>query len=191
MARPKAFNRQDALGQAMEVFWTRGYEATTMTDLRKAMGIGRQSLYDTFGDKDTLFAEALDRYIAFNDGNVAATLDTEEPLEGLRALFSGRVRMLAKGFRRGCLMFNTCVEVSPHDTEVASRIESGLGTMSDAIAKSLERAKSEGLIPKGLDTQTTAAFLTTQIAGMAVMAKNGASEETLQAVADLALGILA
>jgi len=63
MARPKEFDQAAALETAMEVFWTRGYEATTMGDLRKAIGIGRQSLYDTFGDKEQLFAAALDQHL--------------------------------------------------------------------------------------------------------------------------------
>lgn len=190
MARPKEFDRQNALGKAMEVFWTQGYEATSMTDLRLAMGIGRQSLYDTFGDKETLFTEALDRYISFNDGSVTALLGNADPIAGIRAFFDARVRLLSSGFRRGCLMFNSCVEVSPHDSAVASRIHSGLGTMQQSLEKALRRAAEKDQIPGDAKVGDLAAFLTTQVAGMAVMAKNQSSAEELQAVADLAVAAL-
>ena len=190
MARPKEFNRQEVLDKAIEVFWTYGYEPTTMTGLRRAMGLGRQSLYDTFGDKKQLFAEALARYVSFNDGNVAALLDNEDGIAGIRAVLEARVRMLSSGARRGCLMINTCAELALHDEEVASQIQSGLATMQRGFEAALNRASEQGQISPDANVSDLAVFLNTQIAGMAVMAKNKASQQQLEAVADQALRAL-
>jgi len=184
MARTKEFDRQTVLGEAMEVFWTRGYEATSMTFLRLAMGLSRQSLYDTFGDKKQLFAEALARYVNFNDGQVAALLENEDALEGIRSFLQARVRMLSADQRRGCLMINTCVELSLHDDEVASQISSGMAAMQAGFETALKSAKRKGQISKKKDVSELAVFLTSQVAGMAVMAKNKASKKQLQAIAD-------
>lgn len=190
MARPKEFDRQIALDKAMSLFWTQGYEATTMTDLRKAMGIGRQSLYDTFGDKTQLFAEVLDQYVSRNDANVSELLDSDLGLAGIRSFLNARVRMLSSGVRRGCLMMNTCVERSPHDPVVASKIQVGLATMQQGFETALTQAVQEGQLPPEADVSTAAGFLTTQVAGMVVMAKNNATKQQLQAVADLAMRAL-
>ncbi len=190
MARPKEFDRQTALGAAMEVFWARGYEATTMTALRRAMGIGRQSLYDTFGDKKQIFAEALDRYVRRNREDVAAHLNAEVGLDGIRAFFEGRVRMLSSGARHGCLMINTAVELGPHDAKAAAKVESGLDDMRAGFAAALQSAIDDGDVPAATNVADLAAFLTSQIAGMVVMAKNGASEDDLRAIAHQALRAL-
>lgn len=190
MARPKEFDRQTALDKAMNLFWLRGYEATTMTDLRRAMGIGRQSLYDTFGDKKQLFSEVLDQYVSFNDANVAEMLTNDLGIAGIRSFLDARVRMLSSGVRRGCLMMNTCVELVPHDPAVASKIQAGLITMQEGFEAALRGAIQQGQLAKNADVSNLAVFLTSQVAGMVVMAKNHASREQLQAVADLTLEAL-
>lgn len=187
MARPKEFDRQAALNQAMELFWTQGYEATTMTDLRHAMGIGRQSLYDTFGDKDQLFAEVLEQYIGFSDADVAKWLNHENGISGIRSFFDARVRLLSSGTRRGCLMINTCVELAVHDKTVASQIRQGLATLQKGFEAALTGALEQGELARDSDVSDLAIFLTSQIAGMVVVAKNNASRKQLQAIADLAL----
>ena len=134
MTRPKEFNEQEALAKAMEVFWTYGYEATTMTYLRGAMGIGRQSLYDTFGDKEALFAAALDQYIAFSNGDIAALLGDEKDngIDAIRAFLNARAVVLSEGVRRGCLIMNTCVELSAHEVDVAARVDGGMSALQSS-----------------------------------------------------------
>lgn len=190
MARPKEFNRQAALDKAMHLFWTRGYEAVTMTDLRKTMGIGRQSLYDTFGDKKQLFAEVLDQYVHLNDADVAERLDKDQGIVGIQRFLNARVRMLSSGVRRGCLMMNTCVELSPHNPAIASKIQAGLATMQKGFEAALTQAIQQGQLAPDADVNSLAGFLTTQVAGMVIMAKNNASQQHLQAVADLAVRAL-
>lgn len=190
MARPKEFDRQHALDQAMELFWLRGYEATTMTDLRIAMGIGRQSLYDTFGDKDQLFQEVLARYVGFNDADIAKWLGKENGLSGIRSFFDARVHSLSSGVRKGCLMINTCVELSLHHESVSSQIRKGLENLRKGFETALSGAKLQGQLSTEVAVADLACFLTSQISGMVVMAKNKVSRKQLRAIADHALRTL-
>ncbi|MEM7183898.1 MAG: TetR/AcrR family transcriptional regulator [Spirochaetota bacterium] len=190
MARRKEFDRRQALEKAMEVFWSRGYEATTMTDLRLAMGIGRQSLYDTFGDKDKLFAEALASYTKLNDENVKDVLKEQDGIKAVRTLLEARVKMLSSGHRRGCLMMNSCVELALHDEAVANQLKKGLATMHREIERALARALEQETLPKKVSIAETADFVLAQIAGMVVLSKTGASHKQLQNVADKAMAAI-
>ncbi|MEM7417792.1 MAG: TetR/AcrR family transcriptional regulator [Gemmatimonadota bacterium] len=190
MPRPREFDRDDVLLTAMEVFWTHGYEATTMTQLRHAMGLGRQSLYDTFGDKDALFNEALGRYISLNDADVDAHLGKNQGLDGIRRLFDARIDMLSSGARRGCLMMNSCVEVSPHNPDVAQRLRSGLKRMERGFASALDQAVAEGTVTPSTDVDALAFYLTAQIGALVVMAKNGATKGELTQLSTQALSVL-
>jgi len=190
MARPKEFNRDEALTKAVEVFWAKGFEATTMTDLRKAMGIGRQSLYDTFGDKNELFAEVLQRYGKMNQGFLAAVLDGRG-LDGVRDYLSSTVQALAyKPECRGCLTMNTCVDRAPHDPAVAELTQRNLADVRAALEGALGRAVERGEVSADLDVAQSAAFLTNQVAGMAVLGKSGATADDLTSTVTMALNAL-
>ncbi len=188
MARPKAFDRDQALQQALQIFWAQGYEATTMTDLRKGMGIGRQSLYDTFGDKRQLFDEALRFYVGMNDQVLASTLSEDAGLEGIRTHLHNMIRgLVGPSPRTGCLMMNTCVELSAREPEVAALTEHGLGALRTAFETALRGARSRGEVAANANLPVLAAFLTNQLAGFGVLAKSGASEQELLGIADVAM----
>src|SRR5919106_1334524 len=108
MARHKEFDRDEALHRAMEVFWSRGYEAASVGDLVKHMGINRQSLYDTFGDKHALYLAALDRYPEVEGRKMFELLERPGSVKrALRNLFEGVVACaLGEGERRGCFVGN-------------------------------------------------------------------------------------
>ncbi|MDF2694591.1 MAG: Transcriptional regulatory protein [Labilithrix sp.] len=107
MARQKEFDRDDALGRALQVFWDKGYEATSTDDLLKAMGIGRQSMYDTFGDKHRLFIEALERYNAESSAALAERLSAgESPLTALESALFAIADESAASRARGCMGVN-------------------------------------------------------------------------------------
>jgi len=109
MARQKEFNREEVLHKAMEVFWTRGYEGASIQDLVKHMGINRQSIYDTFGDKHSLFLQSLDRYREIQAPKVFAVLERPGSVkENLRQLFEEVIaRALSAEGRRGCFVGNS------------------------------------------------------------------------------------
>ena len=121
MARAKEFDREAVLDRAMELFWSQGYEATSLQALLEHMQIGRQSLYDTFGDKRQLFLEALDRYGKVHIDKMLDRLnETNASLESIREYFADFVRFYSSPrTRRGCLVANSTLELVPHDEEVA------------------------------------------------------------------------
>src|SRR3977135_2157179 len=114
MARHKEFDRAEALHKAMEVFWSRGYEAASIQDLIKHMGINRQSLYDTFGDKHALYLQALDRYREIESRKLLDLLERCGSVKrALRRLFARVVEgSLCAGERRGCFLGNAMSELA-------------------------------------------------------------------------------
>jgi TetR/AcrR family transcriptional repressor of nem operon len=191
MARPREFIRTEALQKAIEVFWTHGYDATSMTDLQKGLGIGRQSLYNTFGDKHQLFHEALDHYVSMSEADFACRFDDEAGIEVIREHFRLSVQQLTAGEpRRGCLIMNTGIERAPHDAHAASLVERGLGCMHRSFSRALHNARDRGEIAGEMDVESVAAALTAQNAGLAVMGRSGASAELLLRSANAMLDAL-
>ncbi len=191
MPRPQEFETADVLDRAMELFWARGYEATSLQDLVDHMGIGRQSLYNTFGDKRSLFLAALDRYVETSCQDMMKRL--EHPEAGLDALhqhFQDHVLNCTKpGPRRACLIANTAMELAPHDDEIAKwvkgRLESMVAAFQNAVANAVESGDLEVESPRA-----TAYYLMTTTLGLGVLAKGGASKRVLRDTADIALSAL-
>ena len=119
IGRPTEFDRQEALEKSMELFWRNGYEATSLGALIEEMGIGRQSLYNTFGDKHSLFIEAAKHYINCNGQYLLDAFEASgSPLGNIRKAMEQTVDFLTSGECRGCLVTNSIVELAPHDDEV-------------------------------------------------------------------------
>lgn len=189
MARPKEFDREAALDMAMDLFWTHGYEATSMSDLQRAMGIGRQSLYDTFGDKRQVFQEALKRYLEGMAEYSGALLGREDGLAAIGAYFDALVRDKTTGtLRRACLMFNTCAELAPHDPEIRKQVRKGVIALQKRFELALGRAQEQGTLSLTADARSLAIFLTTQAGGIVLLSKGGSSRNELRAAANTALG---
>ncbi|MEL6350088.1 MAG: TetR/AcrR family transcriptional regulator [Myxococcota bacterium] len=187
MPRRKAFDPDHALDRAMELFWQRGYDGASMSDLLEHMGISRQSLYDTFGDKPQLFQQALDRYAR---RNVSAMLyELEQPDAGADALraFFRRLPDILLSFpeRRACLMVNTMVDRGPTadttDVVAAHRMR-----LIRAFRAALFQASRQGLrLP--MPPATLAAALVAQAMGITVASRAGAPEAELREMARAAL----
>ncbi len=192
MPRPKEFIPDDAIEKAMHVFWHKGYEATSMEDLLSAMDLNRGSLYDTFGDKRTLFLKVIDRYCATFVGPKFSLLDQPGPaLPTLRRFISGMVEGgLADPQRRGCLIANTVMELSPHEKEIAGTLRQALKMVEDTFFKVLARAKQQGELKPDKDPRALARFLATMMQGTIVMIKAGASAEAVNQTMETALSIL-
>ena len=192
MPRPKEFNPDDAIEKAMQVFWHKGYEATSMEDLLTAMDLNRGSLYDTFGDKRTLFLKVMDRYCTTFAGPKFSLLDQPGPaLPTLRRFISGMIEGgLADPQRRGCLIANTVMELSPHEKEIAGKLRQALKMAEDTFFKVLARAKQQGELKPDKDPRALARFLTTMMQGTIVMIKAGASTDVVKQTAETALSIL-
>jgi TetR/AcrR family transcriptional repressor of nem operon len=192
MPRPKEFNPDDALDKAMQVFWHKGYEATSMEDLLKAMDLNRGSLYDTFGDKRQLFLKVMDRYCTTFVGPKLSLLDQPGPaLPILHRFITGMIEGgLADPQRRGCFISNTVMELSPHEKEIAGTLRQALKMAEDAFFKVLARAKEQGELKDDKDPRALARFLTTMMQGTVVMIKAGTSDEVVKQTAETGLSIL-
>ncbi len=185
MARPREFDRDEALSKALEVFWDQGFEATSMSDLQRALGIGRQSLYNTFGDKVALFEEAITAYECMAGESLASHFGPDTGLESIRAHFHLVARRLTEGSpRRGCLLLSTSIERAPRDARIAAVTQRGFEAIRMAFAGALRRAQAIGEVASTADVDALAAVLTSHNAGMSVLAGSGASEESLRATAD-------
>ena len=191
MPRPKEFDPDDAIEKAMQVFWHKGYEATSMEDLLSAMDLNRGSLYDTFGDKRQLFLKVIDRYCNGFVGEKFSLLDQPGPaLPTLRRFIHGMIEGgLADPQRRGCLIANTVMELAPHEQDIAGKVCQAMKTGEDAFFKILSRAKEQGELAKDKDPRGLARFLTTMMQGTIVMIKSGASADTVKQTAETAFSI--
>lgn len=192
MARPKAFNPDDALEKAMHVFWHKGYEATSMEDLLRAMDIRRGSLYDTFGDKRQLFLKVIDRYWHSVLGPHRGILGLEGPaLTVLRRFITTMTeRALMDPQRRGCLIANTIMELAPHQRDIAGKLHRVLKLGEDAFCHLLIRAREQGEIGPDKDPRILAGVLITMMQGTVVMIKAGAPPETVRQTTKTALATL-
>jgi AcrR family transcriptional regulator len=188
MGRPRAFDRDQALDQALHVFWQNGYEGTSIADLTEAMGINPPSLYAAFGNKETLFREALDRYEARRDEIMAEAFAAPTAREAMTRLLEGTAdRLSDKGKPRGCLMVQGALcggeECETVKRDLASRRAGG----EALIRERLKRAKREGDLPDDADPAALARFVSTILQGMSVQASGGATRKELHAIADIAL----
>jgi TetR/AcrR family transcriptional repressor of nem operon len=192
MSRPKEFNPDDAIEKAMQVFWHKGYEATSMEDLLSAMDLNRGSLYDTFGDKRQLFLKVVDRYCTTFVGSKFSLLDQPGPaLPALRRFIHGMIEgALADPQRRGCLIANTVMELSPHEKEIAGTLRQVLKMAEDTFFRVLAHAKQQGELNSDTDPRALARFLTTMMQGTIVMIKAGTSADVVEQTAETALSIL-
>ncbi len=195
MARTKEFDPDAALQSALELFWRRGYEATSMADLVEHLGIARASVYATFGSKRELYLRALERYGQQQQPVLLAELSQPGPvLPAVRALvrrFAGEsAEDGAGGPRRGCFVTNTAVELAPHDQDAARRVESSLLHLETVLTAALVRARAQGELPEGRDPQALARMLLVLFQGMRVIGKAGDGSARLRDAADQALALL-
>ncbi len=192
MARPKEFDPNTALGKAMELFWRKGYEATSIEDLVTHMDINRGSLYETFGDKQKLFLACMDRYCNGMAASRLSMLDQPGPvLDTIRRFIRGKLQMaLADPTRKGCLIANTAMELAPHEKEIRERVASALGGLEEAYYQVLIRAKKQGELRKDQEPRALARYLTTMMQGVIVMHKAGTTAEALREIVETGLAVL-
>jgi TetR/AcrR family transcriptional repressor of nem operon len=192
VARTKEFEPEKALTMAMDLFWRRGYEATSVHDLLEEMGIGRGSMYDTFGDKRALFLAALDRFEETRVSRADEILEgSASAVEGIRRLFETTIEgLVSYEPRRGCLMANTAVELAPHDEQVAGRISRYVRRTEDAFERALVRGRATGEIPADKDPKALARFLVSTLHGVRVLARAGVDRAVLDDSVRTALEVL-
>jgi TetR/AcrR family transcriptional regulator, transcriptional repressor for nem operon len=187
MARPKEFDVDAALDVAKTVFWEKGYEATSTEDLRRAMGIGRQSFYDSFGGKRDVFLAALRRYVVERFDETARVLESRSPLAGIERLLRAVAQERPAQRARGCLGVSSMCELGAEDGDVRSLFEVSTARVIDAIAACLRRVKDRGEADPHLPEHEAAAHLHATLVGMRVLAKGGARPDVLHGIASRAV----
>jgi TetR/AcrR family transcriptional repressor of nem operon len=188
MARPKAFDRDKALRTAMLQFWKKGYEATSTDDLVRAMEIGRQSLYDTFGDKHSLYIEALQLYNSQQNSRHAEILLADvSPLATIEALLSSVAGAELESQALGCMNINAICEFGQRDRDVTAIEVASTEMLLSLLERVLCRAKEDGEVAPDLDERKAAHFLGTMLTGLKVRARAGEDAESLRVQASLAV----
>lgn len=189
MPRPKEFDPDQALDRAVELFWRKGYEATSVQDLVETLGINRSSLYGTFGDKHALYLAAIDRYCQGVVDPAVAELDrASSPLDAIRRQFLAiPARAAKRGGRRGCLLCNAAVERAPADADVQSEVLGGLTRLGAAFRRALARARAAGEISTSIEPRALADYLLAGYFGLVVLAKAGRPPSQLRRTAELVL----
>lgn len=190
MPRTKEFEPGEALDAAMQLFWRKGYAATSLRDLLDGMGIGYGSLYNTFGDKHALFLASLDRFRELRTSWIDEVLE-DSGLSGIEEVFRRTVDGLV-GFepRRGCLLANTAVELGPHDAEVAAKISRYVRHTEAVFERAVIRAQEAGEIPVDRDPRALARFLVNALHGLRVLARVGTDRAVLEDAVRVALDVL-
>lgn len=192
MAGPgKQFDEAEALKRALDVFWDKGYEATSMQDLVEGMSINRASMYQTYGNKHALFLAALDRYIASSLNDLEQIADAAgSPMANLYRLFAQIVDESWEGKINGCFINNSAVELGPHDPEVAQRIRDFWHRMEDLFQRTLARAVAQKELPPGSDTHRLAALLNSALQGLVIKTKPRVARESLHSDLDMLFGLI-
>ena len=176
----------------MSVFWSKGYAATSTDDLLDAMRIGRQSMYDTFGDKRRLYVEALGRYQKEQvAGHIKRLRTPASPLAGVEALLSGVIAAQRATREMGCMGVGAICEFGTGDGELAAMRATSNRLLHDVLVEQLEAAKTAGEIAPALDTDRAARFVETTMLGLQVAARAGATASDLRATATFAIAGLA
>jgi TetR/AcrR family transcriptional repressor of nem operon len=188
MARPKEFDRDKAVESALATFRKNGFGATTTDDLRLAMGIGRQSFYDTFKGKREIYLEALRKY---NSDRVLGFFEifrkSGSPLKALEGMLTSISIESPKDRALACLGVSSICEFGASNAEVSSINDATASSITSVLEKLILEAKNKKEIRSSLDPKATALYLLSVFSGMRVSARAGASPEELNAIAVIAI----
>jgi AcrR family transcriptional regulator len=187
MARPKEFDQEKALRKAIRLFSQQGFAATSTDDLMRVMGVGRQSMYDTFGDKRALFLKALEMYVTESVQSINAEL--EKPGPALAAVRNALVTFAERNdlsSAEGCMGLNAITEFGQRDADVTRITRNAARMQRQALMHVLTRANNQGELDSDADLDSMADFFESTLAGIRMAAKAGKSRQALRNVAAFA-----
>lgn len=192
MARHKGFDSEAVLEKAMETFWAKGYEATSIQDLLECMGINRGSLYHSFGDKQGVFLAALDRYDRVVTRRLLEILETGvSGKQAIRQFFLAKLEYARLAGRPpGCLVTNSAIERCRDDPVIGARVRACLAAMEAAFHKALVRACEAGELSAKRDLRSLARYLTNSAQGLSVLARAAVGRAVLADVVRVTLSTL-
>ncbi|HYO07971.1 MAG TPA: TetR/AcrR family transcriptional regulator [Tepidisphaeraceae bacterium] len=192
MPRPKEFDPEQVIEEALETFWEHGYSATSVSDLLEEMGLNRGSLYGTFGDKKQLFLAVLDKYMAMRLKDCEAMLEAPGSARAaLRGMFEHVVSdcTCEKG-RRGCLAAKAAMELAPHDKDVANWFRTFHKRNVAMFANVIRRGQQQGEISKKLDPEAAGRFLLNSLAGLRLLGTTDPNAGEAREVVEMTLKVL-
>ncbi|SET15581.1 TetR/AcrR family transcriptional regulator [Paenibacillus sp. NFR01] len=186
--RPRAFDTETALDQALYLFWRKGYEGTSISDLTEAMGINAPSLYKAFGNKEQLFIRILDRYAEGPAAYMIEAFQQPTARKMIEALLYGAARATTDpATPGGCLTIHGALSTGEAGQTVKHELDVRRAGGETAMRERFKQAQAEGELPGDVDAADLAAFYSTIFQGLAVQGGAGASETKLRRVVDLAL----
>jgi TetR/AcrR family transcriptional regulator, transcriptional repressor for nem operon len=174
MARTREFDEEKVLDAAMQLFWEKGYEATSLSDLTSRMGIQRPSIYSTFGDKKELFEAALRRYTMSRASEIRTKLQNQPSVkEAFRHFFKEVAdEEYTESLSRGCFCINTMVELAPHDEKFEILTREHQMYLSVIFQETIERGIQSGELDSSIDAKATAQALIVSLIGLTVILKS-------------------
>jgi TetR/AcrR family transcriptional repressor of nem operon len=192
MGGTKNFDEKEVLEKAVNLFWNKGFNGTSMQDLVSGLGISRSSLYDTFGDKHQLYLKALESYKHTYAINLCAVLDESKTVRVAVAQLLALVanNLLNDERRRGCFMVNAGVELASHDTEVNGLVCQTEKQLEQAFFQILEQGQANGEISKDNDVLALAGFFTNTVRGLNVLAKTSNDRLLFDDIIQIAVSVL-
>lgn len=190
MGRNKEFEVEAVLEKAMELFWKQGYEKTSMNDLVDYMGIHRKSLYDTFGDKHSLYLKAMDYYRAKTPENLKATIaHMGSAEEGIKNIFDIMIDG-TEGRPWGCFVVNAATELAPWDPQVREKTEDTFSQTEKLMGELIRKGQESGEFSCGLSPEALGEFLHCTLIGIRVYTRTSMGKEKLHRLADSFLQLI-
>ncbi|TAN56588.1 MAG: TetR/AcrR family transcriptional regulator [Rhodospirillales bacterium] len=185
----KQFDKDEVLDKAMQAFWMRGYEATSMQNLVDCTGINRGSLYATYGDKRALFMASLRLYDDKMRRRMLSELEERyAPLEAIQHLFLAFVESASpKGGNKGCFLTNTALELAQHDAEIGAVVARSQEEIEDFFVRMIRKGKTSGNISASVKPAETARGLLASLIGLIVLTRSRPEKSLLKSIADEAL----
>lgn len=176
--RNKEFELDEVADAAMQVFWQKGYAATSVQDLVEGTGLSRSSLYNTFENKQKLYQEALKRYQAITTANIQKLIGNEPVKEQIQQLFLSILDdELKDPQQKGCLVANAALELAAHDENVAQQINYNFQRLQQALQNLIMRGQNTGEISEEKNAEALAYFLVNTIQGMRILSKGSSFQE--------------
>jgi TetR/AcrR family transcriptional regulator, transcriptional repressor for nem operon len=188
----KQFDPEIALDKAMHLFWAKGYAATGLSELLETMGIGRKSLYDTFGNKRALFVKALDRYSRIVVGEIHRELNNPDrpALKNVRAVMCDIAALNSKPMSPGCLLGVSMAQFRTDDAEMAGVLRKHMQRVERAYYKAFAKAQAEGDLKPTTNARNLARLFMSAHQGMVLIARVTETQELPRGIVDGALAVL-
>ncbi|SEB18463.1 TetR/AcrR family transcriptional regulator [Pedobacter hartonius] len=192
MARTKSFDEETILDEAMKLFWHTGYHSLSAQELVDGLGLSRSSLYDTFGDKHTLYVKALRRYSKLTVEATISVLDQAKNIpKAIKEVFQMNFNAsFGSELTKGCFVVNSRVELSPHDPEIAGIVKENWQSLEDGFYRALKRGQEAGQVSNAHNARTLARFFVNNSWGLNVYGNADADEKVFKDIIKVALSVL-